>query len=320
MTVATRPIGTTRTAVDPGPIRRDQGVNAMRQWSRAVNDWTTHLRAANRSENTISKYAYRLSRLVEDQIARSPWKLTAGDLETWLAAKQWGPSTRRSYAIAIRSFYRWASDSGRVKANPATRLSTASDRGLPHPVPERIAEAAIESATQRDQLILLAGYDAGLRCSEIAALPWSAIGRDRDGEHLRIIGKGRKVRLVPLEPRLSDALAAERKRRADGMTGTGFRFAVDPASPYMLPGLNGGHIHPSAVSAVGERLLQGWSLHSLRHAYATQLLDSGVDLRRVQELLGHSSLSTTQIYTEVTLGGRREATGRLTAYRSRRTT
>lgn len=299
----------------------ERGIDAMRQWSRAVNEWTAHLRAANRSEKTIDKYIYRLNRLIDDdgRIARSPWKLSAGDLEAWLAAHTWEPNTRRSYAITFRSFYRWASDSGRAKSNPAAKLSTAEDHGLPHPVPESIAEKAIETATQRDELILLAGYDAGLRCSEIAALPWSAIEQTRDGEHLRIKGKGRKVRLVPLSPRLSRALAAEQKRRRDGSTGTGFRFRVDPASTYVLPGLNGGHIHPSAVTAVGERLLEGWTLHALRHAYATQLLDSGADLRRVQELLGHASLSTTQVYTEVSMGARHDANDKLTAYRERTT-
>lgn len=289
----------------------------MRQWSRAVNEWEAHLRAANRSEKTIDKYIYRLNRIIDDddRIAKSPWKLSAGDLEAWLATRPWEPNTRRSYAITLRSFYRWASDTGRVKSNPAAKLSTAEEHGLPHPVPEGIAEAAIESATQRDELILLAGYDAGLRCSEIAALPWTAKEVTRDGRHLRIKGKGRKVRLVPMTERFSVAWDAERERRRNVATGTGFRFRVDPASGYMLPGRYGGHIHPSAVSAVGESLLDGWSLHSLRHAYATDLLDGGADLRRVQELLGHASLSTTQIYTEVSMGARHDATDRLTAYR-----
>lgn len=291
----------------------------MRQWSQAVNDWRTHLEAANRSQSTVDKYLYRLNRLIDDKIARSPWKLRTGDLETWLAAHSWEPNTRRSYAITIRSFFRWASDTGRVRSNPAARLSTAEEHGIPHPVPEQIAEQAIKSATDRDELILLAGYDAGLRCSEIAALPWSAIEHTRDGEHLRIKGKGRKTRLVPLTPRFSAALVAEQSRRGNGTTGTGFRFRVNPASAYMLPGLNGGHIHPSAVTAVGERLLSGWTLHALRHAYATDLLNAGADLRRVQELLGHSSLSTTQVYTEVSMGARHCATDRLTAYRSRNT-
>jgi len=256
--------------------------------------FTDYLRSSATSPATIRLRVHYLERLAGVAPLST---ITAAQLADWFAGHDWAPETKKSARAAFVAFYRWCRLAGVRDDDPAALLPPVRvPRALPRPAPARVLADALHTATDRDRIMLaLAGW-AGLRRSEIAAARWT----DFDGETLRITGKGGRGRAVPVLPALGGLLVAERARRDLGTTGTGWRFAVDPASPYMLPGARGGHIHPETVGAVLTRVLgSGWTGHTLRHSFATLAYRGTHDLRAVQELLGHSKPETTARYVEV---------------------
>jgi integrase/recombinase XerC len=216
--------------------------------------------------------------------------------------------SRRSVArcqAALRSWCRWLQARGRLADNPAAALpAVKQEKRLPGVLSEREVREAIESvptadfASCRDRLILELLYGSGMRLAELARLDL----RDLQHELVLLFGKGAKERLVPVggEARrvleqwrpLRRALLAERCR------------AEEPA---LLVNRRGGRLGGRSIERLVEARLRAvcrqrkLSPHLLRHSCATHLLDSGADLRVVQELLGHASLSTTQIYTHVSV-------------------
>jgi len=204
---------------------------------------------------------------------------------------------------ALRMFFRWLESSDTLK-NRA--IQTISLPRLPHTVPKPLTidkAAAVITATQnttddwiaaRDTAVLLLLYGAGLRISEALGLTVNdAPSPDRDT--LMITGKGGKQRLVPVLPVVITAI--ERYRAL-------CPYPQDRHDPLFL-GAKGGPLSPRIIQLAMERLRGDLTLpqtatpHALRHSYATHLLSAGADLRQIQELLGHASLSTTQVYTEV---------------------
>jgi integrase/recombinase XerC len=204
---------------------------------------------------------------------------------------------------ALRMFFRWLESSGTLKNRAVQRLSLPR---IPHGVPKPLTvdkAAAVVAAgpadsidwiAARDTAVLLLLYGAGLRISEALSLKVEdAPTADRDT--LRITGKGGKERLVPVLPVIMKAVA---------------RYLA--LCPYPLErgtalfvGAKGGPLSPRLIQLAMERLREELTLpqtatpHALRHSFATHLLSAGADLRQIQELLGHASLSTTQLYTEV---------------------
>ncbi|MFN2524866.1 MAG: tyrosine recombinase XerC [Actinomycetota bacterium] len=224
--------------------------------------------------------------------------------------------SRRSIArkaSSLRSMFRWALGRGLVAVDPAAGLKTPKlDRPLPRVVKSRDAALLCELPPTddpigvRDRAMFELLYGAGLRVGELCALRIAEI--DLRGAALRVTGKGRKERRVPLGEPAVDAL----------------RTYLETARPQLLESndrsdegialLNSrGHpIGPRTVRASLERYARGEGIspanpHALRHSFATHLLDGGADLRAVQELLGHESLITTQIYTHVSLDRLRAA-------------
>lgn len=204
---------------------------------------------------------------------------------------------------ALRMFFRWL-EASEILKNRAV-LSVAMPK-VPHGVPKplTVAHAAetIELAGvaeldwigARDTAVMLLLYGSGLRISEaLGLLVKEAPTRDRDV--LRIIGKGNKERVVPVVPVTIDAIAEYR------------RLCPYPLEPddILFRGAKGGPLSPRLIQLAMERLRGQLKLpasatpHALRHSFATHLLAAGADLRQIQELLGHASLSTTQVYTEV---------------------
>jgi len=148
----------------------------------------------------------------------------------------------------------------------------------------------------RDRAMLELAYSCGLRAEEVIGLNLDS--PDFDGERLRIEGKGSKTRLVPMGEPAQAALRRYLERGRHALLGAGQENAL-------LLSKSGRRLHPSDV----RRRLQRWvreaaivggvSPHALRHSFATHMLEGGADLRTIQELLGHASLSTTQVYTQV---------------------
>jgi site-specific recombinase XerD len=204
---------------------------------------------------------------------------------------------------AIRSFYASLLRAGEVSANPADLVATPKrDHKLPRVLSRDEMQTLLDRIPTRtplelrDRAMLELAYSCGLRAEEVVNLNTDA--PDFEGERLRVEGKGGKTRLVPMGEPAQAALSRYLERGRRALVGADGEEAL-------LVSKSGRRLHPSDV----RRRLQRWvreaaiaggvSPHALRHSFATHLLEGGADLRTIQELLGHSSLSTTQIYTQV---------------------
>jgi integrase/recombinase XerC len=217
----------------------------------------------------------------------------------WLHERGCTRATASRKLASVRTFFRYLSREGLVRTNPARLLvSPRQQRKIPAHLPEVDAAALVEVPGDRDSDVLSRAilellYATGIRCSELVGLDVQEI--DFDARMLRVLVKGRKERIVPFGIAARDALvrylAVRAKRR--------------PRSEALLINRNGGRLTDRYVrKLVAARvrqvaLLTRVSPHTLRHSFATHLLERGADLRAIQELLGHSSLSTTQRYTHV---------------------
>lgn len=202
---------------------------------------------------------------------------------------------------AIRSWYRYLVRQGRLEQNPAELVSTPKkEKKVPyHLAIDEVttlveAPAGIDPLTLRDRAILELLYSSGLRVSELTGLNVAAI--DLDSGLVKVLGKGGKERIVPLGSHAVMAISA-------------YLQALPPEKPDRPAFLNfrGSRLTRRSVARIVDRYIlhlatmKKVSPHTLRHTFATHLLESGVDLRAIQELLGHSSLSTTQKYTHVNI-------------------
>ncbi len=213
------------------------------------------------------------------------------------------PTTVARKLAAIRSLYRSLREHGHVEQNPADLVATPKrPRTLPTVLkPQEIAALLdrIPTATPlevRDRAMFELAYACGLRAEEIVTLDTTSI--DHDAEHVRVEGKGGKTRLVPAGEAALAAVARYLERGRPALAG------VDP-EPALFLSKTGRRLGTSDVRRrlrVWVRLAEvqgGVHPHALRHSFATHLLDGGADLRAIQEMLGHASVSTTQIYTRV---------------------
>jgi site-specific recombinase XerD len=213
---------------------------------------------------------------------------------------------------AIRSFYSALLRSGAVTANPADLVATPKrDRKLPRVLSREEMETLLDKIPTRtalelrDRAMLELAYSCGLRAEEVVNLDLGS--PDFEGERLRVEGKGGKTRLVPIGEPAQQALSRYLERGRRALAG-GVAPANHPRSDSeqaLFISKTGRRLHPSDVRRRLERWVReaaiagGVSPHALRHSFATHLLEGGADLRTIQELLGHSSLSTTQVYTQV---------------------
>lgn len=231
--------------------------------------------------------------------------LTAMDFRAWLAARRRRGVSAASNAralSAIRSFYRRMRQLGHID-NPAAlaltppKVGRRAPRAVSPDVALKFVKAPLENRAGdwqafRDHAVLLLLYGAGLRISEALSL---TIADTPLGETLTITGKGGKVRRAPLLPQISTAVESYRRACPH----------IETPDRALFTGTRGGPLRPEIVQATVRRLRGALGLpdtltpHALRHSFATHLLGAGADLRSIQELLGHASLSTTQIYTEV---------------------
>jgi integrase/recombinase XerC len=200
---------------------------------------------------------------------------------------------------ALRTCFRWLCREGVLDRNPARALlSPRTDRHVPGHLEEHEVEALLDFpgegvAASRGRAILELLYATGLRCAELVSLDVSDI--DMDGRMLRVVGKGRKERIVPFGGQAQRALKLWFRARS----------SLRPRNDAAFLNKYGGRLTDRSVRAlVSKRIAQvaiakKASPHTLRHSFATHLLERGADLRSIQELLGHASLSTTQRYTHV---------------------
>jgi integrase/recombinase XerD len=275
------------------------------RWTGACLD---HLRTeCHLAANTIAAYRRDLARFCEWLSGRSPVKLSVRDLSDymgWLQTKKLAPPSVARHIVAVKLLYRYLQLEGVASENPAELLGTQKTWQR---VPEVMSPAVVErlmTAPQpydaywrRDRALLELLYATGCRASEVSHLRLADLHL---GERYCLAhGKGSKDRITPLGPAavaaLRDYLATERLRLAKGRAD----------APWVLLSRGGKRLRREAIWALVKRYVRriganpDVSPHTLRHSFATHLLAGGADLRQVQELLGHASIATTQIYTHV---------------------
>lgn len=259
-----------------------------------INEFIKHLRAARRGEGTINLRRYYIERADADGLDLAT--CTAADLEDWLSRPEWSIETARSARSSLVLFFTWAVKAGKRADNPAADLPIISERPpCPRPLPESAYRHALATAPDPERLAIRLAGEVGLRRAEVACIHARDIERDLLGYSLRVHGKGGKTRLVPL----SDNLAAVLRRAvADG---GGWAFPSPVTSSHLTAGCIGKH--------VADLLPAGYSMHSLRHRFATVAYARSNDIRAVQELLGHASLATTQRYVATSAERLRKVAG-----------
>jgi integrase/recombinase XerC len=279
----------------------------------AVQHWTAaflkHLETErNASPHTVRSYGSDLasfSAYVEQSIGRNAGFSGIDHLliRSYLARLHHAGLSKSSAArklATIRSLFRYLCREGVVARNPARALlSPRVERRLPAYVEAADVAQFVEIDTDtpiglRARAILELLYGTGIRCAELVALDLREV--DLNGRLVRVLGKGRKERLVPFGTAARDAIQAYLGHWVKQRLGTNALFVNGKGG--RLTDRSVRRLVANRVRAVA--LAQKVSPHTLRHAFATHLLERGADLRAIQELLGHASLSTTQKYTHVT--------------------
>ena len=281
------------------------------------DQWGEYLRLSRRmSEHTIDAYLGDLRALLDYVGLR--WDAPAGEfgqalthrsIRSWLAdtlASGGARSTIARHTAAIRNFTAWAVREEILPSDPAVALtSPRADQRLPTPLDESEARTLINlaraeavdgsAAQMRAWAILELTYACGLRVSEVCALDVSSL--NREALTVRVLGKGNKERVVPYGPPAREALDHWLVRGRP-------QVVTQSSGEALFLGDRGGRIDPRVVRSMVHRMatkagVHDVAPHGLRHSTATHLLQGGADLRAVQEMLGHASLSTTQRYTHV---------------------
>lgn len=263
----------------------------------AIYDFAEHQRLVlGRSEATIKGYASDLLDLAKTIDSFSSFTLPR--LRNWLAAAVAEGKARSTLArrtASVKAFSTWAVKQGYLRTDEAAKLSSPKvPKHLPKVLDPKEASAAMDNAKSADELHLVRDtamlellYATGMRVSELTGIDLHDIDSSR--QTIRVLGKGNKERIVPFGDAANTALNAWLARREE--------LAKDPDALFV--GTRGKRIDQRQVRRVVEAAGEV-SPHALRHSTATHLLEGGADLRVVQELLGHSSLQTTQVYTHVT--------------------
>jgi len=277
-------------------------------WTKALALFDRDLSARSAAEATRKAYSNDVGQLAAwaHAIDRDPESLDHRDLRRFAAVLSERGISKAGVArklAAIRAFYGALLRSGTVTSNPADLVATPKqDRKLPRVLSREEMQTLLDGIPagtpleMRDRAMLELAYSCGLRAEEVVNL--NTDSPDFDGERLRIEGKGGKTRLVPMGEPAQAALTGYLERGRSALVGTGDEHAL-------LVSKSGRRLHPSDVRRRLERWVReaaiagGVSPHALRHSFATHLLEGGADLRSIQELLGHASLSTTQVYTQV---------------------
>lgn len=276
-------------------------------------DYEEHLRwQRDLSAHTLRGYVGDAVWLLDHLVRRGGTRIEDLDLPTlrsWLAHNRTrgaGRATIARRAAAARSFTRWLRRSGLTSEDVGLRLvSPKAHRTLPEVLAPDQARAVVDSAAGaedpvglRDAVVLELLYASGIRVSELVGLDVDDVDRSR--RLLRVLGKGRKERSVPYGVPAERALDAWLTRGRPAL-------ATERSGPALLLGVRGGRldqrearrtVHTAVAAAPGAPDI---GPHGLRHSVATHVLEGGADLRLVQELLGHASLATTQLYTHVTV-------------------
>ena len=283
-------------------------------WQEALNAYDRDLRGRNAAERTRRAYAVDLAQFVNWAGDRAPGEIRHRDVRRYaagLSSEGLAPATVARKLAAVRGLFNYLVRTEQVGQNPADLVSSPKrEEKLPRVLSAEQVRTLLERIPAhtplelRDRAMLELAYSCGLRCEEIVNLDLDAF--DYESEQLRVLGKGSKERLLPVGEPAQRALRSytDRGRHA---------LLSDPREPALFLSKSGRRLSNSDITRrlglwVREAALAaGVSPHSLRHSFATHLLEGGADLRTIQELLGHASISTTQVYTRVDAARLRDA-------------
>lgn len=267
----------------------DKYVRTLDPFHLDVIDGYTNWLLSHRAESTAERrvhYAGRIALWAQEQEKRV-FQLNHLEVATWLTKKVGPkPNTKSSAKASASMLFNWGIEAQLVSSNPVHRLPTIRrPRALPRPCPENVLNSGLSNATRRrDILMLLLPTYGGLRAGEAARLH----PRDCIDGFMHVTGKGSKQRDVPIHPLLARAMEH-----------------FDP-NEYFFPSDMSitGHVLPASLGRRVRDLLdmKGWNAHTLRHRFATEVYGKDPDLLALRDLLGHASVSTTEIYTQTKAG------------------
>jgi len=310
------------------------GTEADSPLTRSTRGWLDHLRVERgAADNTLTSYRrdlVRYGQFLDDHGINDPAAVRESDVTEFLASLREGAPERAPLSassaartlVAVRGFHRFLALEGVTDTDPAQGVAPPK---VPKRLPKAISIKDVENllsaaslgdgpAALRDRAMLEVLYGAGARISEAVGLDLDDIDRG-DIDHAdtyhgqgsaRLFGKGGKERVVPLGSYALEAVTAYTVRARPSMALRG------KGTPALFLNLRGGRLSRqgawAVIHAAAERAGLGDTVspHTLRHSFATHMLDGGADVRVVQELLGHASVTTTQIYTMVTVQHLRE--------------
>jgi integrase/recombinase XerC len=269
-----------------------------------IRRFLEYLQRRNLSPNTVRAYGKDLEQFSSLSRAEEPRQVTVTGIRAYLAEQMAGGLSKRSLArklSTLRAFFKYLLDSGEIQSSPAAALRTPRFRRklpafLDREQAKQIVEApatAGEELSARDAAILELMYSSGMRVSELVSLDVDRI--DLASGVVRIVGKGSKERLALVGSYARGAIERYNRNRH-----------AKQGEKALFVNRFGGRITARSVRRVVRKYAMRLGLsgkvtpHTLRHSFATHMLDAGCDLRTLQEMLGHSSLSTTQVYTHVT--------------------
>lgn len=280
----------------------------------ALSDWLSGLKSLRgASEATIEAYrrdlvdylTFMTEHMGGPQGLAALGAVRTGDMRAWMARERSSGLGARSLArklSAVKTFYRWLAEREGLEVTPVLSARAPKfQRSLPRPLAEDAAKAMIDTVgswddrpwvAARDAAVITLLYGCGLRISEALSLTTDALPL---GETIRITGKGGKERIVPV--------IAPARRAVETYTDI-MPFPLESGAP-LFRAIKGGALSPRSVQKVVAQARMALGLpasatpHAMRHSFATHLLSAGGDLRSIQDLLGHASLSTTQVYTAV---------------------
>ena len=269
-----------------------------------ISDFLSYLEIdLNYSNNTIMSYDSDLSKLCDYFNKKDLLKLSTKDIEKYITSlSEFAPSTVSRNISSIKSFYSYLVKAGKISTNPSELIKEPKlGRHLPTYLTEEEVDKLLcinpnTNFRARNKALLELMYATGLRISEVVELEFKNI--DFDDCIVRVMGKGSKERIVPINDIAIEALK-------DYINNNRPSMLIKGDNNYIFINNHGNKMTRQAVFKIIKKecsdkgIKKNISPHTLRHTFATHLLENGADLRVIQELLGHSDISTTQIYTHV---------------------
>ena len=256
-------------------------------WGALIVAYCGYLRALGQPGTSIGLRRSQIGHFARE-VGTIPARVTYDDVVEYFSRQRWAPETRRNNRSGLRGFFTWAHKNGHLPVDPIAELPQVRvPKSSVHSCPDEVYAAALARADYRGTLILRLAAEAGLRRGEIARIHRKDLRGSAGRYELLVHGKGANERIIPI----GDGLAGE----------------IAKAEEFLFPSIRGAHIKPHTVGVIASGLLGDATLHQLRHRFATRAYRGSRNLRAVQQLLGHSNLTTTERYIDSGESERREA-------------